>query len=133
MIFDGFYNHRVFAANRMYPGLNMSRALGDTLAHREAGLSAVPDVQEYLLKSGAPGTNETEEDISILLCSDGVWEFIDAQEASNCVMSRLLKSGTPYQAVDELAKISWNSWMNDSDNEISDDITAMMINLTKIK
>lgn len=49
VIFDGFFNHRVFAKDRMYPGLNMSRALGDTVAHREAGLCAVPDIREYLL------------------------------------------------------------------------------------
>merc|ERR1740121_22906 len=28
VLFDGFYNHRVFSKNGMYPGLNMSRAIG---------------------------------------------------------------------------------------------------------
>merc|ERR1719230_1063869 len=37
VIFDGFYNYRVFAKGQMYPGLNMSRAFGDTVAHRHDG------------------------------------------------------------------------------------------------
>jgi len=45
VLFDGFYNHRVFSKNGMYPGLNMSRAIGDTVGHKEAGLSATPDVK----------------------------------------------------------------------------------------
>lgn len=44
VVFDGFWNHRVFARGQRYPGLNMSRALGDVVAHQEAGLSAEPDV-----------------------------------------------------------------------------------------
>jgi len=142
VIFDGFFNHRVFAANRLYPGLNMSRALGDTVAHREAGLCAVPDVSEHQIAAG-----DKEEDIALLVCSDGVWEFLTAQEAALCVtnngkggilstgstnlMSRDSKSqGQSIQAaVEELSKQAWNSWMEDSDNEISDDITACLVKL----
>merc|ERR1719414_928079 len=46
VIFDGFFNHRVFAKTGMYPGLNMSRALGDCVAHAQAGLTAQPDVRQ---------------------------------------------------------------------------------------
>ena len=123
VIFDGFYNHRVFAANRMYPGLNMSRAFGDTVAHREAGLCAVPDTQEYVLNG--------EEEVGLLVCSDGVWEFLDAQAAATCVMGRLAR-GNVQSACEELSKRSWNSWMEDSENEISDDITACMVCLNKL-
>merc|ERR1719189_678958 len=49
--FDGFFKHRVFAKTGMYPGLNMSRALGDCVAHRMAGLTAEPDVAEIDLAS----------------------------------------------------------------------------------
>merc|ERR1719422_1615387 len=43
VVFDGYFNHRVFVSNGMYPGLNMSRALGDLVGNRQAGLSAIPD------------------------------------------------------------------------------------------
>ena len=36
VIFDGFYNHRVFKQGTVYPGLNMSRALGDIVGQHEA-------------------------------------------------------------------------------------------------
>lgn len=35
--FDGFANHRVYVKNGTYPGLNMSRALGDILGSTHAG------------------------------------------------------------------------------------------------
>ena len=57
----------------MYPGLNMSRALGDTVAHREAGLSGIPDVTKFDIPS---------DTIGITLCTDGVWEFISPEFAA---------------------------------------------------
>lgn len=44
--FDGGYNYRVYAKGKRYPGLNMSRAMGDLLGFHDAGISAVPDVAE---------------------------------------------------------------------------------------
>merc|ERR1711988_866529 len=49
VVFDGYYNHRVFSQKGMYPGLNMSRAIGDLVAHEEAGLTADPDIRTYKL------------------------------------------------------------------------------------
>merc|ERR1719410_928164 len=63
VVFDGFYNYRVFSNKGMYPGLNMSRALGDCVGHTEAGLSAAPDVKEISL-AGYSG------DLLLLLCTD---------------------------------------------------------------
>merc|ERR1719238_2250117 len=45
VVFDGYYNHRVFAQKEMIPGLNMSRAIGDIVAHQRAGLTAFPDTK----------------------------------------------------------------------------------------
>merc|ERR1712151_128391 len=58
VIFDGFFNHRVFAKTGMYPGLNMSRAFGDCVAHRMAGLTAMPDVREIDLASSEGGSGD---------------------------------------------------------------------------
>mmetsp|Transcript_76101 Transcript_76101/g.134383 ORF Transcript_76101/g.134383 Transcript_76101/m.134383 type:complete len:511 (-) Transcript_76101:4-1536(-) len=42
--FDGVCNHRVYVRGQRYPGLNMSRSLGDLLGWRYAGLSCQPSI-----------------------------------------------------------------------------------------
>lgn len=119
VVFDGYFNHRVFSLKGMYPGLNMSRALGDLLGHREAGISAVPDLKRVDLK---PGKNEP----ILMVCSDGVWEFLESAAA----MATFRAKDDGSEGVEDLAKKSWNAWMDDSDNEVSDDITAVVVMLT---
>mmetsp|Transcript_103410 Transcript_103410/g.299135 ORF Transcript_103410/g.299135 Transcript_103410/m.299135 type:complete len:387 (-) Transcript_103410:175-1335(-) len=124
VIFDGYYNHRVFAKAGAYPGLNMSRALGDCVGHKEAGLTAMPDVREVDL-------NEFDgEEVVLLLCTDGVWEFFSSEDAMMLMMARgedrCLKT-----SLGEVTKKSWDKWMHDSDNEVSDDITGIAVVLKK--
>ena len=85
VVFDGFYNHRVFKKGTCYPGLNMSRAMGDVIGNKQAGISAVPDVKCINLKEQA--AKGGYEFLALLLCSDGVWEFIDNNEAAKMVLS----------------------------------------------
>jgi len=119
VVFDGYYNHRVFSQKGMYPGLNMSRAFGDIVAHDEAGLVARPDV----VMIDVAKEREKFKDLTLLLCSDGVWEFIDPQEA-------LKHFEFPdNDGVEKLAQKSFQSWMNDSEGEISDDITVICVKL----
>lgn len=120
VIFDGFYNYRVFSMTRMAPGLNMSRALGDVIAHMEAGLSAVPDIKTIRLES-----DSTE--VMIALCTDGVWEFIDAAEYAKFLNS--VASAPVQEQALKLATEAYKRWMEDSDEEISDDITAILFRI----
>merc|ERR1719379_1694664 len=76
VIYDGFANHRVYARGHHYPGLNMSRALGDLMGHYDAGISAEPALKEVQLG---------QDDVWLLMCSDGVWEFIYNQEACDII------------------------------------------------
>merc|ERR1712083_1088448 len=76
VVFDGYANHRVYAKDARYPGLNMSRCLGDLLGHADAGVSCEPDILEYTVSA---------KDHMLFLCSDGVWEFITPQEATGIV------------------------------------------------
>ena len=48
----------------------MSRCLGDLMGHADAGCSAEPEVSERQIEA---------EDHVLLVCSDGVWEFIDGE------------------------------------------------------
>merc|ERR1719210_1367151 len=69
VVFDGYANHRVYARNARYPGLNMSRCLGDLMGHADCGISCEPEVNVHNIEA---------ENKALLLCSDGVWEFISA-------------------------------------------------------
>lgn len=118
VVFDGWFNHRVFSQKGMYPGLNMSRALGDCLAHREAGLTAMPDV--HVEQVSELGT----DDFVLLICSDGVWEFLENDDAVKLIQGESVEDG-----VEKLCKEAYQRWMDDSDHEISDDISAIWIAL----
>jgi serine/threonine protein phosphatase PrpC len=120
---DSFMQHRVFVKGQRYPGINMSRALGDLWAHRRAGLSAVPDVQTVSLGPG---------DLVLVLASDGVWEFIDSSQCAASIRSDLhAKDGVDrlQVATERLAHQSWEYWMQDTGNKESDDITALCVRL----
>merc|ERR1712232_1458909 len=74
VVWDGYFNHRVFTAEGR-GGLNMSRALGDNHV-KSAGVTEVPEVKIHDL---------VDDDKFIMLCSDGVWEFITSEEAGALV------------------------------------------------
>lgn len=119
VIFDGFYNHRVFKKGTVFPGLNMSRAFGDLIGH-SVGISEQPDVRCVKMDGKHQYT-------AFCLASDGVWEFIDAAEASRIISNASKgKKIDPGAAAEELAKTSWNNWMEDTCGEISDDITVVL-------
>mmetsp|Transcript_71676 Transcript_71676/g.134039 ORF Transcript_71676/g.134039 Transcript_71676/m.134039 type:complete len:388 (-) Transcript_71676:67-1230(-) len=124
VIYDGYANHRVYAKGKRRPGLNMSRCLGDLLGHQEAGLSCEPETTEMML---------SDNDDMLLLCSDGVWEFILPQEACD-----IIKASDPNQtqataAAENLAKEAWNRWIAEEGGSVVDDITVVLIYLKKAK
>jgi len=118
VVFDGYANHRIYAKNGRYPGLNMSRCLGDLLGHADAGVSCEPEVSEHLI---------TDEDHILFLCSDGVWEFISAQEAADIVHA--CPPNKAMQGADKLAKEAWDRWIKEEGGAVVDDITAVLIYL----
>lgn len=132
VVFDGYYNHRVFAKAGMYPGLNMSRAIGDIKAHEEAGLTAEPEVLNQDLTGGPDGKVQAKY---LLLCSDGVWEFIENDSAPAMVMAKIaehtaLRDPDPVkEALKHLGFEAYQKWMEDSDHEISDDISGILVKL----
>jgi serine/threonine protein phosphatase PrpC len=119
VLYDGYSNYRVYARRQNYPGLNMSRAMGDLMGHYEAGISAVPAVKEIQL---------TSEDEILILCSDGVWEFMPNDDAVDLVST--FSPDTAMAAADALAKQSWERWLVEQDGMVVDDITALTIWLT---
>lgn len=161
VVYDGGWNHRVYAKNHRGPGLNMSRAMGDLVGFFHAGISAVPDVHSQPVTDGTapppdaasdPGLikRETSEasqpsrisgstpsvksykinaaDRFLLLCSDGVWEFVSSAEAVKFV-GRFAASEAK-EAAESLAQVSWDRWIEKLEGQVVDDITAIVINLT---
>ena len=68
--------YRVFVKNQEEPGLSVSRALGDTVAG-SVGVVATPEVSQLKLDESAE---------YLILCSDGVWEFISNQEVLQLIV-----------------------------------------------
>lgn len=62
---------RVWLRKEDKPGLAMTRSMGDFMC-KKIGVSQRPVIQKVFLSSS---------DQCILLASDGVWEFIDNQQA----------------------------------------------------
>lgn len=63
--------YRVWLQQSWVPGLAMSRALGDAVAHT-VGVTSQPDTEVFTI---------TRQDRFLILASDGIWEFIDGQGA----------------------------------------------------
>ena len=72
----GMGPYRVWFKNEDYPGLAMSRSIGDRLAHR-VGVSDIPEIKMFNIEEVTP--------LAIVLASDGVWEFMSNEEVSDIV------------------------------------------------
>jgi serine/threonine protein phosphatase PrpC len=119
VVFDGYANHRVYAKNARYPGLNMSRCLGDLMGHADCGISCEPEVKEHKV--------DKAQDKVLLLCSDGVWEFVTPSEAVQVVGK--MPSQKADKAAECLAKESWDRWIHNEGGAVVDDITVVLVYL----
>lgn len=102
--------HRVWHPKFAFPGLAMSRSLGDYIAH-QFGVIADPEISEYEIKP---------EDRYFVLASDGVWEFLSNQEVAD-ILSIGIDRGDYSKALDDLIENAHYEWTV-NDNAI-DDIT----------
>mmetsp|Transcript_83425 Transcript_83425/g.232670 ORF Transcript_83425/g.232670 Transcript_83425/m.232670 type:complete len:371 (+) Transcript_83425:139-1251(+) len=109
---EGDIPHRVFVSGKLYPGLTMTRSIGDTVG-TTAGVTSTPDVKVLKVQ---------KDWRFMLVCSDGIWEFIDSQEAVN-----LISRYPPWdvqKATENLASEAWNRWIKEEGNVV-DDITVI--------
>jgi len=114
---EGDIPYRVFAKGRTFPGLAMSRAVGDLIANG-IGVTEEPDVRVYKI-------DETK-DRFFLVCTDGVWEFIKSKYAIDLVG----KAGEENvkDATERLTKLAWDLWI-ENEIDVVDDITAILVYL----
>ena len=109
---------RVYLKNADYPGLAMSRSIGDLVAH-SVGVSAEPEITTRRLNP--------EEDSILLLASDGLWEFMSTEEALRIALAYYLNGLDPMQACQELIREAVNRWKQ-NDTAV-DDITCVLVYL----
>ena len=111
---DGEYSgpYRVWEIGKDYPGLAMSRSIGDMDA-KKVGVIPNPQIVEYII-------DKTTK--YFILASDGVWEFIDNEECMKFCNSYFLKNDCIGLCKD-LSQKATNLWnLNDV---IVDDITIV--------
>ena len=105
---------RVWIKGEEYPGLAMSRSIGDMDA-KKVGVIPNPQVIEYTL---SPKTKY------VLMCSDGIWEFISNEEAMNIANKYYLRNDA-IGLVQDLTNISTSRWLKE--DIVVDDITALVV------
>merc|ERR1712070_502311 len=103
---------RIFKRGEETPGLAMSRAIGDMIAH-EVGVVHQPGIKRLTLEAGQ----------FLLCCSDGVWEFIKSSEATRLVMQ--YGRDRVSEAVQRLTMQAKSRWLQEE--EVTDDITAILM------
>ena len=92
----------------------MSRAFGDVVC-REFGVVCEPEVREIEIQ---------ERDLFIMLCSDGVWEFVSNEEALGFVSKK--GRGKVKQSCEQVVEMSFNRWLENEGNTV-DDITCIVV------
>ena len=110
----GMGPYRVFAPGEDYPGLAMSRSIGDLVA-KKYGVIAEPGIREYNLNKNTK---------FVILCSDGVWEFLSNEKVKNIGRQFYLNSNAS-ELCQELINLSVIEWKT-NDSSI-DDITAIAL------
>lgn len=104
--------YRVWLQYAWIPGLAMSRAIGDVLAH-QVGVASEPEHSTVEL---------TDQDQFMILASDGVWEFISSKEAVDIVCQYDSAEESCRQLVDE----AYQRWLTEEEGVV-DDITAVVV------
>lgn len=104
---------RVWQKGQPYPGIAMSRSIGDFIAS-SLGVISEPVITEQTL----------DETKFIVLASDGVWEFLDSNKVMNMVQPYYEKND-PDNACKLLIKESTTWWENE--DVVIDDITCIVV------
>lgn len=103
--------HRVWLPDKEYPGLAMSRALGDYCV-KDYGVISVPEVTQRRI---------TSRDQFVVLATDGVWDVVSNQEAIQIVASTPDRA----KAAKRLVQCAALAWKEKRRGIAMDDISAI--------
>jgi len=110
---EGVGPYRVWARGEDYPGLAMSRSIGD-LKGKKIGVIPDPGILEYDISKNTK---------YIVVCSDGVWEFLENESVID-IGKKYYIENNPKGFCHELVNQSLSLW-EENDNAV-DDITAVV-------
>ena len=116
----GMGPYRVWFKDGDYPGLAMSRSIGDTLAHK-IGVSDLPEIMEYNMSNVKP--------VAIIVASDGVWEFMNNEQVKAIVM-KYRNNMDSYNCAKEIVEKSRQIWKGTT--YAIDDITCIVCFFKKV-
>ena len=105
---------RVWIKGQDYPGLAMSRSIGDMEA-KTIGVIPNPQIIEYEINQRSK---------YMIICSDGIWEFISNEEAMKIGNKYYLRND-PLGLCQELTNKSTNIWIKE--DIVIDDITVVVV------
>ena len=112
-VFDGPY--RVWNSSKQeYPGLAISRSIGDTKATK-LGVLAVPEFNLKTIKSNMK---------YIVIASDGIWEYLTNKNVTE-IIKQFYNLDDAKGAIEELIKKANEKWAQEG--ESADDITVIII------
>ncbi|KXZ42585.1 hypothetical protein GPECTOR_132g597 [Gonium pectorale] len=106
--------YRVWFKDQPYPGLAMSRALGD-LPGRRIGITAAPSLASLRLPDSGPAL--------LVLASDGVWELLGNEQ----VLQLAAGAGSAAEAASRVVQQSRRAWVKEYGGSYIDDITAIVV------
>ena len=105
---------RVWGVGKNYPGLAMSRSLGD-FKGKKYGIISLPEIIEV----------DLDENVKyIVICSDGVWEFLSNENVME-IGNNFYEKNDVNGYTKKLAEISEKMW--EQKDVMVDDITAVVV------
>ena len=105
---------RVFLKNENFPGLAMSRSIGDKIAH-SVGVSDIPEILEFDLDIIKPK--------AFIVASDGIWEFLSNEDVKNHILN-YIKFNECELCTQDLCFFARKIW--EKSGYAIDDITAII-------
>jgi len=105
---------RIYSKGNSYPGLAMTRVIGDSNA-KNIGIISTPEIYSKNLDAN---------DKFLIICSDGVWEFLSNESASQIVVKNSFNMKVAARNLCEKAYFEWKSNGNSTD-----DITCLIYNI----
>ena len=105
---------RVWVKGEKYPGIAMSRSIGDKVASK-LGVVSIPDIKEF----------DIDNECKFIVCgSDGIWEFLSHERIAHYV-SKFYKKNNVEDAAWKLVKKAKEFW--EKSDTVIDDITVIVV------
>lgn len=113
---------RVWLKNEFYPGLAMSRSIGDVCA-TSVGVTPEPGIFN-ILKIEIFEYELTHDCRYMIVASDGVWEFLSNKKVCE-LTNYYYNNNNPNGACEKIVDESLKFWKKE--DEVVDDITAIIV------